>query len=98
MERAEWPRGGRDHVTPSCRGQDAVITMLFREVFFSRSIAEFIQKPVEKIRAELSGLHLSCKVRFLRTMHLPRALEVVLFHYPGGNVYLGLLVQTKLRC
>lgn len=72
--------------------------MLFREVFFSRSIAEFIQKPVEKIRAELSGLHLSCKVRFLRTMHLPRALEVVLFHYPGGNVYLGLLVQTKLRC
>lgn len=50
------------------------ITVLFRESFFSRRTAAFIQKIAEKVRAELSGLCLSCKGRYLCTMHLLRAL------------------------
>lgn len=72
---------GRGQVRASSRGQDVVIIVPCREIFFSSSIAELTQKPVEKVRAELFGVHLSCEVRLLCTMHLPRAFQVVLLHY-----------------
>ena len=95
MGKGEWPQEGRELVVPSYRGQDAAITVFFREIFFSRSTAAFIQKRAEKVRAELFGLHLSCKGGFCVPCISPELF--VFFHYsPLGECMSRSLVQTKL--
>ena len=66
------------------RGQEAVIAVPCGESSFWEYSWAY-PETAEKTRAQISGVHFPCEVRFLCTTRFPRALRVVLFHYHWGG-------------